>query len=418
MFGAEGFAQFVFIDILSVFHHLKGGSIIVTDVVEILSRLVACPSVNPMRSDVMAEPFGEARLVALLSSMLTDLGADVQVSEIAPGRPNVVARFVGERDDRSLMFEAHSDTVQVADMDISPFEPVVRDGRLYGRGACDTKGPMAAMLAAIARTRGEGKPPVTLYFASTCDEEVGATGAAGLMQSGFRPTMAVVAEPTDLNVCYAHKGVLHWSLDITGKPAHSSMPDLGVSAIYPMAHIVQAIETQLQAVLKQRVHPVLGPATISVGLVQGGTQVNVVPSSCQAVIDRRMLPSEDVAQATAELQMIVDTVMLGYPDAEAQLVPVDYYPPLDTPQESGVARMAHDAVTAVLNSASFVTAPWCSNAGVFSAAGVPSVLFGPGSIRQAHTRDEYIEVEALHHAVDVYSDIIRRSGDVSYVNGD
>jgi acetylornithine deacetylase/succinyl-diaminopimelate desuccinylase-like protein len=155
-----------------------------------------------------------------------------------------------------------------------------------------------------------------------------------------------------------------------------------------------------------------------VGLVHGGTQVNVVPSSCQAFIDRRMLPSEDVEQATAELQTIVDAIMQGYPDAEAWLVPVDYYPPLDTSRESGVARMAHDAVAAVLNSASFVTAPWCSNAGVFSAAGVPSVLFGPGSIRQAHTRDEYIALDALHQAVDVYSDIIRRSGNESYLNGD
>lgn len=385
------------------------------DVVDLLATLVACPSVNPNRSTTFERPFGEAALVAHLKSYLKSLGADVLVSEVHPGRPNILARIQGRRDDVVLLFEAHSDTVQVHDMSIEPFVPKQCDGRVYGRGACDTKGSMAAMLTAIARITREGRPPVTLCFASTCDEEVGATGAKALMESGLRVNAAVVGEPTDLNVVHAHKGVLHWTLEVSGLSAHSSMPERGVSAIYPMAGIITAIDTRLRAALSKRTDAQLGHPTVSVGMVNGGTQVNIVPSRCTAIIDRRLLPEENVASATHELQVLIDEVMVAFPDASAMLSAVDHYPPLKTSRDAGVARLALDAAHMSLPRASFVTAPWGSNAGVFDAAGVPAVLFGPGSIRQAHTRDEFIEISELRAAVDVYEQIIRRSGDAGYL---
>ncbi len=386
-----------------------------SDVVEVLAELVACPSVSPGRRKTFAEPYGEMRLAQFLADWMRARGAEVDLREVSPGRPNVVAHFKGQRSDRSLMLDAHSDTVQVDDMSIPPFDPQQRNGRLYGRGACDTKGSMAAMCVAVERIVSGGRPPpIDLYFVSTCDEEMGASGASELMRSGFRPSMAIVGEPTDLYVCHAHKGVLHWALEIHGKPFHSSMPERGISAIYPMAAIVQAIEVRLQGALRLRVHPELGPATVSVGRIEGGTQVNVVPSRCAATIDRRLLPDESIESATAELQALVDDVMAAYPAAKAALHTTDHYPPLFTPQDAAVAQLGFDACERVLGDTRFVTAPWASNAGVFAAAGVPSVLFGPGSIQQAHTSDEFIELDSLRSAVDVLEAMIARSGESAY----
>ncbi|MDA1045013.1 MAG: M20 family metallopeptidase, partial [Verrucomicrobia bacterium] len=357
-----------------------------SDVVDVLAELVACPSVTPNWRKTFTEPYGEMRLAGLLAKRLSALGADVQLREVLPGRPNLVAHFAGRRRECSLMLEAHSDTVQVEDMAIPPFDPVQKEGRLYGRGACDTKGSMAAMLVAVERAVAGGRqPPVDLFFVSTCDEEISASGACELMRSGFRPSAAIVGEPTDLNVCHAHKGVLHWEIEIHGAPAHSSMPERGVSAIYPMAVIVRAIETQLQDRLKERAHALLGCPTVSVGVIHGGTQANIVPSLCRVIIDRRLVPGEDIDAATAEMQTLVDEVMVDYPRARTVLTTPEYYPPLETAVESGVARLAFDACQKIRGEAKFVIAPWASNAGVFARAGVPSVLFGPGSIRQAHT---------------------------------
>lgn len=381
------------------------------DVSALLARLVACPSVNPGDRCPIEPPYGEGPLAALLADLLRGWGAEVRVWEIAPGRPNLVATFRGADPARSLMFEAHTDTVQVSDMTIAPFTPEVRDGRLFGRGATDTKGSMAAMLLGIRRVLDEdGRMPVTVHVASACDEELGARGARQLIGNGFRPDVAVVGEPTDLAICHAHKGTMRWCIRTRGVAVHSSAPDRGVNAIYHMARVIRLIESEVVPMLHTRRHPLLGEATISVGTIQGGTQPNVVPAACTIEVDRRLLPNEDREAVTADLRARLERLKAEEPRLQVDVEATQYYEPLDVALDSAPCRLAAVACTRALGEARFVTAPWASNAGVFAAVGIPCVLFGPGSIRQAHTKDEFIELAEVARAVDVYAAMIRAAG--------
>ncbi len=353
----------------------------VSPTAELLGKLVAC------RSDG-----AEAAMADLLARLLESWGARITLQTVHPGRPNLIATFAGRDDSRSLMLEAHSDTVGGE----GQFTPVVREGRLYGRGACDIKGGMAAMLLAIERVLAEvGRPPITVHFVSTCDEESGATGAHHLVEHGFRADYAIVAEPTELAIVYAHKGALRLRLRTGGVAAHSSLPERGVNAIYKMCRVVEALERIVAPQLAQRRDPVLGSPTLSVGTIRGGGQVNVVPDWCEIDVDRRLVSGEERAE-------VIGSILSALPAGLTSTV-TEYYPPLgQDPASALVQRM----VTA-LGEPRLATAPWASNAGVFAAAGIPSVVFGPGSIQQAHTRDEYVELARVEAACRVYAALLR-----------
>ena len=378
------------------------------DVIELLSRLVACPSVNPGDETPTGPPFGEARLCALLADLVTPWGAEVRIDEVAPGRPNFIARFAGERSDRSLMFEAHADTVLVDDMTIPPFEPTVKDGRLYGRGSCDTKASMAAMLAAIRTVLDAGgRPPTDLYFVATCNEVRGATGADALMDSSLRPTAAVVGEPTELRVIHAHKGVARWRISTRGVAAHSSTPELGVNAISMMQRVIAAIDGPVAARLKAKTHPSLGRPTISVGTIAGGTQVNVVPAECAIEVDRRLVPPETPKEVEAELTTELEQLRSSVEGFAFDIEQTFFYPPFSEDADSPIVSAAREACRAALGAEELGVAAYGTNAGHFKRAGIPCVVLGPGSARQAHTVDEYVSIEQVEKAVQVYAAIIR-----------
>jgi acetylornithine deacetylase len=367
--------------------------------------------VNPNRRVPEGPPFGEAAMAELLGKLLSSWGAKITVQEISAGRPNFIATFEGRGAQRSLMLEAHSDTVSVDGMAIPPFEPTVRDGRLYGRGACDTKGSMAAMLLGIREVlERDSKLPVTLHFVSTCNEELGATGAHELMKRGFRVDAAVVGEPTDLAIVHAHKGALRFRIQTHGVAAHSSDPSRGVNAISQMRAVLEALELRVIPSLAQTKHPLLGSPTLSVGTIHGGTQVNVIPALCEIEVDRRLVPGE--SRDAARAQIVRELTALKQKDAnfEFECEGIEYYPPLEQDKESAVARLVAVACRKVLGDARFTTAPWGANSGVFGQAGIPCVLFGPGSVAQAHTKDEFIELEQVVKAAQVYAEIIGRSG--------
>jgi acetylornithine deacetylase/succinyl-diaminopimelate desuccinylase-like protein len=330
----------------------------------------------------------------LLARLLEPWGARITLQTVRPDRPNFIATFPGRDEPRSFMLEAHSDTVPGE----GQFTPAVRDGRLYGRGACDTKGAMAAMLVAIETVLSEmGRPPVTLHFVSTCNEESGAAGAHHLMKSGFRADCAVVGEPTNLAIVYAHKGALRLRLRTKGVAAHSSTPERGVNAIYAMSRVVAALEKDVAPRLAEIRHLDLGSPTLSVGTIRGGSQVNVVPDWCEIDVDRRLVPGE-------ERDGVVASILGALPEEVSHTI-TEYYAPLgQEPASPLVRRMA-----AALGESRLATAPWASNAGVFAAAGLPSVLFGPGSIQQAHTSEEYVELAQVESAVRVYAALIRES---------
>lgn len=343
-------------------------------------------------------------MVRLLEHRLSGMGAEISIQEVSPGRCNLIACFQGRNTSRSLMLEAHSDTVQIDGMTISPFEPLVQNGRLYGRGACDNKGSMTAMLLALEHLlEQEGKLPLTVFFVSTCDEELGAGGAHHLIRSGFRTDAAIVGEPTDLELVCSHKGVLRWRLRTLGVSAHSSDPSQGVNAIYRMRRVLTILEDSIAPALRNKTHPLLGHPALSVGTIQGGSQVNMVPSYCEIEIDRRLLPDESREEIAAELSCEIEQIKRTDSDFAFTLEESEYYPPFEQGTDAPVVQALEEACHLVLGEAHHATAPWGATAGIFKAAGIPSVLFGPGSIRQAHTAEEYIELEQVVKAAKIYA---------------
>jgi len=369
---------------------------------QLLSKLVACPSVNPQGAVEFAPPLGEAGMVALLEGLLKEWGAQVEIQEVHPGRPNLLATFRGKDPTRAMLLDAHTDTVAVDGMIVSPFEPTIRDGKLYGRGACDTKGPMAAMLLGLRRVRDEdGQPPITVYFGATCNEESGASGAsalaARLTQTGFtpRPEFALVAEPTDLKIVHMHKGDLCLEIATHGVAAHSSAPELGVNAIYKMAQVIIRLQNEVIPSLTAIKHPQLGSPTLSVGIISGGSQVNIVPEYCRIQVDRRLVPGEEQEELVKQ--------MAGNESCTVS----EYYPALGQPIDSPASRHLAAACQRALGSSEFTVAAYTTNAGFYEAVGIPSLVIGPGSIKQAHTKDECIELKELERGVELFAEVIR-----------
>ncbi len=389
---------------------------------ELLCKLISIPSVNPMGRDLSGEIYFERQLSDWLMEYLHSLGATCERIEVAPGRANVLARYDSPGAFQTLLFDAHQDTVPVDGMTISPFEPVMSAGRITGRGASDVKGGLAAMLHAFSRLIIE-KPmgAVNVVLSCTCDEEsttLGindlitywstARGKSQLLQS--RPDGAIVAEPTELDVVVAHRGVTRFRVHTLGRACHSSDPAQGKNAIYAMARVVSYLEEYaLQLPHALAPHDLCGHPTLSVGQIHGGISVNVVPDHCVIEIDRRLIPGEHPHEVWTALRHQL-TERFG------PLVT------MDPPWISSPALSDHDnawLADSVLKSVALaapdrnphsVGVPYCTHASTTSCAGVPSVVFGPGSIAQAHTKDEFIEIDQLNAAAEAYFQVMLRAG--------
>ncbi len=381
------------------------------DPVSLLQQLVAIPSVNPMGRDVSGEIYFEGRMTEYLVRFFQQLGVEVATDDVFDGRANVLARVPGADGAPVILLDAHQDTVPIDGMTIPPFEPVIEGDRLYGRGACDVKGGMAAMLSAFARLAHErpaGAP--TVIMCCTCDEEATAAGAGRLAdhwRSGAsgdwwmqRPDLCIVAEPTELDVVVAHRGASRWKIRTTGRACHSSDPSQGVNAIYKMGHILTALEEYaMQLPGRVTPHPLCGGATLSVGRIEGGVSVNTVPDECTIEIDRRVIPGEDGWTAIHDVEAFL---------RERTNVDFEMLPPwlvgeaLSDERNAPLAQRLLSAVEQVAGPHRLVGVPYGTNGSRFDAAGVPTVVFGPGSIAQAHTKDEWISISQLRQAADIY----------------
>ena len=317
-------------------------------------------------------------------------------------RSNVIARIPGHDSSRRIVLEAHMDTVSVQGMTIPPFEPKVQNGRMYGRGACDTKAGLAAMMHVLAHIHTSPiKPQCDVLLAAVVDEEYSFRGVTRLCED-LKAEAAIVAEPTDLRVAIASKGVLRWRILATGKAAHSSKSHLGINAIYHMARVVLAIE-QDHAALARDPHPLLGPASCNVGKIAGGVQVNFVPDGCVIEIDRRLLPSESVSDVWIHYEQILDGLKVIVPELDVRMEQpflVDAAWMVD-PSSSIVGVARHVSSELGLEDEP-IGVPFGSDASKFGRAGIPTIIFGPGSIDQAHAAVEYIELKQVEQAFEFY----------------
>jgi acetylornithine deacetylase len=391
------------------------------DPVELLAQLVAIPSVNPMGGIAVGPQCGEARLTAFLEQTFRSLGLAVQRQPAAPGQDNLLACLAGDpppdRGGSLVLFDAHQDTVPVEGMTIDPWTPTIRDGRLFGRGSCDVKGGMAAMIAALSRLADD--PPArrpTVVMACTVNEEDGFSGvnvlaeawtAGGSSFFGRVPDLAIVAEPTQLDVVVAHKGVVRWRCHTRGRAAHSSRPELGENAIYRMGQALAVFERyQREVVGRLGTHPLCGPGTFSVGTIRGGSSVNTVPDRCTIEIDRRLPPGQEPETAYRHL--------IDYLNREGNLgFPVEHDPPyLQAPALSDAANgpladRLVEVVRSVTGRCRKIAVPYATDAAMVAMAGVPTVVCGPGSVEQAHTACEWIALDELRQAVEVYTRFIQ-----------
>jgi succinyl-diaminopimelate desuccinylase len=370
----------------------------------LLSDLVAIESINP---NMKGARNGEAAIGDYIGNYLRRLGMEVEKDEVLPGRANILGRLAGSDPCRRLLFESHLDTMPVEGMEIDPFQPRIEQGRLYGRGACDDKASIAAMLQALAMVKEEGGPRADIYFLGSVDEEYQFQGIRHFLKRGFWAQGAVVGEPTDLDLVVAHKGMVRWRMVVTGKAAHSSQPEEGINAIVKMAGIIQRIEEEIQPSLHRLRHPRLGPATLSVGKIEGGIQVNIVPDRCVIELDRRLLPGEDAGSALAPFQELLDRMKREDPQLQVSMEEpflVDY--PLETAEGEEVVVAAKDAVAAVRGKARVKAVPYGTDGSKIARAGIPTVVLGPGSIAQAHTATEFVEIQQVVEAAAIYARIM------------
>lgn len=380
----------------------------------LLADLVSIPSVNPMGRPLAGPGYLEAGMTDYLGRWFRDLGVPFERQTIAPGRENLLARFESPGARRTVLFDAHQDTVPTDGMTIEPFRPVIDSGRMYGRGACDIKGGMAAMLTAFARLiREQPTGSASVVMACTVDEEFTHQGSTRLAATPHGAALAVVAEPTRLQIVNCHKGAVRWKVRTRGVACHSSTPGLGENAIYKMAAVVAALAGHADELAASEPHPVLGPPSLSVGRIEGGVSVNTVPDWCEVEIDRRIIPGETADGCIARVRSRLGSALGGLDGVEF-LPPWVQMPSLSPGKDEDPrwVDLVGRAVARVTGSIPEVTGvPYGTDAGPLGQSGLPCLVFGPGDITQAHTRDEWVELDQVRLAAEAYYEIARALGD-------
>ncbi|HUN34854.1 MAG TPA: M20 family metallopeptidase [Trebonia sp.] len=375
-----------------------------TSVVTRLGEFIAAPSPTP--------PGDVAQVAGMVADWAAAMGATVTRQEVEPGLDNVLAllRFgPGPR----LVFNSHMDVTNPDQQVWStpPYQPVIRDGRLYGRGACDAKGSLVAMLTAMeALARQPGGLAGELLLTAVMGEEAGGIGSAYLVGQGISGDGAVVGEPTGLRIASAHKGTYIRQVTFRGIAAHSAFPWLGRNAVLPAAAFCLLCEEQ-NAILAQSPHPLVGPATLTVTLISGGTLQNTVPGQATVTVDRRLIPGHTHADCDDELTRILERLTASRPDAEVEDISVIVATsPSQTPDGAPI-------VDAALAAAADIGRPQagpvgfgagCDMSKLVNTAGIPTVICGPGHLDQAHRPDEFVDVGQVEEAALLYERIARR----------
>lgn len=367
-------------------------------VLDLLQQLIRIPSVNPTL--VPDEAHGEAAVAAFARDWLAQQGMRTWLEEAAPGRPNAVAE-VGDGNGPTLVFCAHLDTVGTAGMTIPPFEPRVEGGRVFGRGSYDMKGSAAAVMSAAAALAGTGLRGRVLV-ALVADEEYASVGASDFVRR-HRADACILTEPSEGRLILGHKGFVWAELVTSGRAAHGSRWDLGVSAIGKMGRIIVALEQFDREVLRARVHPLVGPASMHCALIQGGTGLSTYAPECRLKVERRTLPGETPEQVVRELEHVVRQA-----GEAAEVRCLLDRSPLLCDREAPVARCLRDAVNAVTGRtpAEAGVAYWM-DAAIFAAAGIPTVNYGPTGAG-AHEAVEWVELDSVVTCAQILAEAARR----------
>jgi acetylornithine deacetylase len=366
------------------------------DAVALLKLLTSFDSRNPA---LVPGAAGEGQLSRALADTLASWGFRVELQEAAPGRPNVIAR-VGPSGAGALMFNGHVDVVDVTGMAHEPFAGVERDGRWYARGSSDMKGGVAAMCAAAARA-ADGDLRTELIIAAVVDEEYESLGTRALVASGIRADAAIVTEPTLLGIGAAHRGFTWVELRFRGHAAHGSRYDLGVDAITHAGLVLEELDRLQRDTLEQRVHRLLGHASLHASTIIGGSGWSTYPDACVLRIERRTLPGESTDQVLGEFRAASDRARSRDARLDVAVEHVLTQAPSDVSEDSPVVRALDAALTASGEKPVVMGVTAWTDAALLNAAGIPAICFGPGDMSLAHAAEEWIELEQVERATRV-----------------
>ncbi len=359
---------------------------------DLLSRLVAIPSVNPAfrQAGYPDDWFDEARVAEVVAQQLRDFGLVVEIDPVAPGRPNVIARLKGIGDGPSMLWEGHLDTVQVTGM-AAPFTPRMEGGRLYGRGAVDDKGCLTAFMLALGELVRD-PPRGDITFLAAVDEEYRFAGVTHHLRRGTRYDLGVAGEPTNLRIVRACKGCVRWHVEVLGRAAHTAKPHEGIDAIAAATDLLAGYREAM--VRRDARHPLLGGATLVCTAIEAGEGPNTVPSRAMLRFDYRYLPSENGDAVWRFFEAL--TAQLASSTPGAQMI---VHPPfidssaMDVPEDAAIVRLFRTVCRASGVDPAPVGVPYGSDATkMVNIGGIPTIVFGPGSIDQAHAKDEFVEI--------------------------
>lgn len=368
----------------------------------LLQQLVAIDSVNP---SLAAGASGESEIAAFVAEHLTSLGLDVHVQEAAPGRPNVIGVLEGTVPGRSIMLCGHIDTVGVDGYE-APFEPVVRDGRLYGRGSQDMKGGVAAIIDAARLVRERGLPAGRLIVAAVVDEEFASIGADELVTE-WRADAAIVTEPTDLQIGVAHKGFAWFEIETAGRAAHGSRPLDGRDAVMRMGRVLTRLEAMDRELQSRPPHPLIGTASLHASTITGGHEWSSYPDHCLLQLERRTVIGESAPAVESDLRALLDELTRQDPEFSAKLRATFSRPPYEAPPDHALTTLLLACAVSRGVETSTVGMSFWTDAAVLGAAGIPSVLFGPGGAG-LHSTEEYVRIDDVIACRDVLADLVVR----------
>lgn len=365
-----------------------------------LVELVRINSVNPS-----LEPGapGERGISLFIAGSLASFGLATELFEPEPGRISVVGRLKGSGGGRSLMFNAHSDTVGVNGM-AEPFSGAIRDGKLYGRGSFDMKGSLAASMAAVKALLDAGVPlRGDVLVAAVADEEYGSLGTMDLIRH-MKVDGAIVTEPTALHVCLAHKGYLWIEVAVAGRAAHGSKFDLGIDANMKMGAFLHELAVLERGLRASPPHPLVGPPSLHAAMLNGGSGLSTYAAQSTVKIERRTIPGETEAQAVAEIQKIVDKLAASDPDFHATVQPFFVRDPFEVAPDTAIVKSVDRAAEKVLGrpAAHIGDTPWM-DAALLQAAGVETVVFGATGAG-AHADVEWVDLESVEKLAEILAE--------------
>ena len=366
-----------------------------SEIAELLQHLVAIDSINP---DLVPGGAGEAQIARFVAQWFERAGLEVVWDEVAPGRPNVIGIARGSGGGRSLLLNAHMDTVGVAGME-RPHDPYIENNRLYGRGAYDMKGGLAAIMAAGAwakqrRLRGD------VIVTAVVDEEYGSIGTEAIVQQ-WHADAAIVTEPTELEICTAHKGFVWLDVETFGVAAHGSLPELGVDAITKMGKVLVALEALATTLQSTPPHRLLGNGSIHASLIQGGQERSSYPQYCALSVERRTIPGETAQHVEAELATILARIAASDPTFQAKVTTGMVRDPFEISFEQPIVQTVLRQATRILGHeiAESGAFGWMDSA-ILSAAGIPTVIFGPGG-KGAHAIVEWSDIIQVERCTEI-----------------